>query len=164
MNSCFLNHGFSPVLVREECSLEYFVTRAPNRKLIENLQEIKLGSQQVEKSSDCCSNLIQLISMKILLKFLEPPHFFSERSYGRFPILATSNKGKIWGSSNNTMAKERLYGVVQKLSKVYKIYHYSYITQTLVPFLSLVPKQGCLKPDLCPVVKGNIQNEQNEEL
>lgn len=35
--------------MRAEWSLECVVTRAPNRKLIENLQEIKLGSQQVKK-------------------------------------------------------------------------------------------------------------------
>lgn len=73
-------------------------------------------------------------------------------------------RAKFEGVATIPWLRRRLYGVVQKLSKVYKIYHYSYITQTLVPFLSLVPKQGCLKPDLCPVVKGNIQNEQNEEL
>lgn len=45
--------------------------------------------------------------MKILVKFLEPPNFFSDSSYGRLPALANSNKGKIWGSSNKTMAQEK---------------------------------------------------------
>lgn len=99
--------------MRAECSLEHFVTRAPNRKLIENLQEIKLGSQQVLKASDYGRNLIRLILVKISVKFLEPPNFFSESSYG-------SREGKLW-----------LYRVAQKLSKDNIIYYFSDIPQTL---------------------------------